>query len=322
VTAWQCRSDSDETSVPIGQPIDNICVHLLDSDLNRVPCGVPGDLYIGGIGLARGYLNNPARTADCFLPDPHTVSATAAVPAAPQLMYRSGDLARWRADGQIEYLGRRDHQIKLRGVRIEPGEIEAAIVAHPAVTAAHVTLADESGGVDRLIAYLVADEHSDEALEALQQMDWPTLLAESLPAVMIPAAYVALRELPLSVNGKIDRRRLPAPSTERITEFVAPRNSTEQVIADVWAEVLKVERIGVHDDFLRLGGHSLNATRVNTRLRKRLAVDLPLHAHFRFPVLEELATHIDAKRMATNLPTIPDEQPEQPKTSRQVEFEI
>lgn len=325
VTAWQCGPETHAAGVPIGRPIDNIRIHLLDGDLRPVPPGIPGELYIGGIGLARGYLGNPALTAGAFVPDPMIPdpSETERSTAAP-LLYRSGDLARWHADGTLEYLGRRDHQVKLRGVRIELGEIESALHEHPDVGEARVLLREDNG-TPQLVAYLVASAGQSDHLDAVSDTDWHEFLESRLPSVMIPAAFVVIDALPLNVNGKVDRQRLPSPAAARAVSHVAPRNPTEETVAAVWSEVLKVDRIGAHDNFLALGGHSLNATRVNTRLRRQLDVDLPLHAHFRYPALEDLATHIDALRMAGDAPQAhadPTERTGDTAAERHIEIEI
>ncbi|HEY4591205.1 MAG TPA: amino acid adenylation domain-containing protein, partial [Thermoanaerobaculia bacterium] len=274
----------------IGRPIPDLSVHLLDPDLNLVPVGVPGEIHIGGAGLSSGYLNRPELTAERFIPDPF-----AGQPGAR--LYRSGDLARVSPGGDLEsdleYLGRRDHQVKIRGFRIELGEIEAALVRHPAVREAVVMARRDGGdGESRLVAYLVAEPAAAPSTQDLRQ-----LLKTSLPEHMIPSAFVTLEALPLTPHGKVDRKALPAPEAmesarERI--YVAPRSPVEERLAAIWSEVLRVERVGVLDDFFLLGGHSLSAARVLSRVRDALAVDLPLVVIFEAPTVEGMAEAVAA----------------------------
>ncbi|MBV9774950.1 MAG: amino acid adenylation domain-containing protein, partial [Gemmatimonadetes bacterium] len=267
--------------VSIGRPIANVRVHLLDRWGQPVPTGVPGELYVGGIGVARGYLGDPARTAAKFLPDPFGGEAGAR-------LYRSGDRVRWRADGELEYVGRVDQQVKVRGFRIEPGEIEAVLERHPGVREAAVVVREDAPGEARLVGYVVA-----EAVEGASAGELRAYLGERLPEYMVPAVLVELDALPLSPNGKVDRRALPAPEAES-ERYEAPRTQTEELLAGIWAEVLRVERVGVHDDFFALGGHSLLAMRVATRVREALGVEVPVRVLFESPVLAELAERVDA----------------------------
>ncbi len=271
----------------VGRPIANATVHVLDPAMAPCPAGVPGELYIGGNGVARGYLGRPGLTAERFVPDPF----------GPGRLYRTGDACRWSADGELEYLGRLDHQVKIRGVRVEPGEVEAALRACAEVTDA-VVVADSGGtaagpdaaGEQRLVAYVVAD---DAALPALR-----VELGRTLPAAMVPAVFVALPALPLTPNGKVDRRALPAPDPARPaleSAFVAPRTAAERAVAEVWAEVLGLDRVGVFDDFFALGGHSLLATRVVSRLTRR-DIEVPLRAVFEAPTVAGLAERTTAAR--------------------------
>jgi amino acid adenylation domain-containing protein len=270
------------SAVPIGTPVSNTRVYVLDGALRPLPAGVPGELYAGGDGVARGYLGHPALTASRFVPDPF-----ADEPGAR--MYRTGDRVRWTADGTVEYLGRLDEQVKVRGFRVEPGEVEAVLRRHPAVAdCAVVARTDEDGG-RRLAAYVVGTADAD-ALRAH--------LRGSLPDHMVPAAFVAMEALPLSPNGKVDRRALPAPeqAADAGTGYAAPRTPTEEVLAGIWAELLRMERVGVHDDFFVLGGHSLLITRVISRLRAAFGVELAVRALFEAPTVELLARAVEGAR--------------------------
>ena len=283
VTAYQCQPE--DAIVPIGRPIANTQIHLLDRELNPVPIGVPGEIHIGGIGVAKGYLNRPKLTAEKFIEiSPHAST-----------FYKTGDIGRYLPDGTIVYLGRQDSQVKLRGVRIELGEVEAALMAHADIRQAVVLIHN-----DLLIAYVAGDLSS---LTDLNQ-SLPTFLKATLPSVMIPARFVALASLPLTPNGKLNRRALPKPEKIGEAEKVAPRNETERAIAAIWSAVLSLEEdIGIHDSFFDLGGHSLTATRVNTRLRKHFNLELPLKSAFEHPTIASLATHIDALTIAIAQPT-------------------
>ncbi|MGX7825160.1 non-ribosomal peptide synthetase/MFS transporter [Actinokineospora sp. 24-640] len=250
VTAWHCRSLDGLTSVPIGAPIANLRVHILDEHGVDTPIGVAGELHIGGVGVARGYHRRPALTAEKFVPDPHDPGAR---------RYATGDLARWRRDGTIEFLGRLDHQVKLRGLRIELGEIETALRELPGVTDAAVIVRQDTPGDQRLTGYLVGTVEHTEVKAALKKR---------LPEYMVPAALVDLDALPLTPNGKLDRKALPAPQVTRSGELVEPRTDTERALAAIWTEVLNLPAVGIDDDFFDLGGHSLLATQVVARVRK------------------------------------------------------
>ncbi len=279
VTAWTCI-DEPSLTVPIGKPIANTQIYLLDAEMEPVPAGVEGELYIGGAQLARGYHRRPDLTAERFVPDPFG-------PPGGRL-YRTGDLARWRTDGAIEYVGRTDHQVKIRGLRIELGEIESALLTHPQVREAVVVAREDQTGDQRLVAYLTM--HEEATAETLRAH-----LQSSLPDYMTPSAFVLLDALPLSPNGKIDRRALPAPSQVR-NDYIAPRTAAETMLAHVWSELLECERVGIHDNFFALGGHSLLAAKLVARLRKLTGVELPLRAIFAAPVLHELAQRVDEAR--------------------------
>src|SRR5882724_10345567 len=266
-------------SVPIGRPIANARICVLDRHLEPVPLGAWGELYAGGLGLARGYLGRPALTAESFLPDPF-----AGVPG--ERLYRTGDRVRFRADGRLEFFGRVDQQVKLRGFRVEPGEVEAALAALPGIREAVVVARADAAGQPRLVAYVVGDGTAEALRRSLQ---------ERLPEYMLPAAFVSLRALPLSANGKVDRKALPAPEWQRAAEsYLAPRTPIEEVLAGIWAAVLGVERVGVNDHFFDLGGHSLLATRVTSRLRRAFGVELPVRELFAAPALADFAARVEA----------------------------
>jgi len=241
----------------IGRPLANEQVYLFDAHRQLVPIGVPGELYIGGDGLARGYLNRPELTAEKFVPHPFEVGAR---------LYRTGDLARWRVDGNLEYLGRIDHQVKIRGFRIELGEIESVLKTHAAVRESVVLAREDHPGDKRLVAYLVPEPSSEVNIDQLR-----TLVREKLPEYMMPSAFVVLEALPMTPNGKVDRKALPRPEEKgggSGKKFMAPRNALETQVAAVWCEVLHLEQIDVGDNFFDLGGHSLMAIRVLSRIRE------------------------------------------------------
>jgi len=284
----------EATQVPIGRPVANMRIYVLDRARNPTPIGVPGELCVGGIGVGRGYLGDPARTAEAFGPDPFTDRPGAR-------LYRTGDLARWRADGSLEFLGRLDHQVKIRGFRIELGEIEAALARHPAVREAVVVAREDRRGERRLAAYVVA-RGGEPAVSELR-----SFLARTLPDYMVPESVVVLPALPLTSNGKVDRRALPEPELPaRATGAAPPRTPTEDVIANVWADVLGLERVGIQEDFFELGGHSLLATRVVARLRQAFGIELPVRRMFEAPTVAGLAGHVDeARRVAAPTVALP-----------------
>ncbi len=280
VTACTLSGPPQNWSVlpPIGRPIANVRIVVLDGYLQPVPIGIPGELYIGGAGLARGYLNQPELTAERFI-------APSAELEAGSRLYRTGDRARWRPDGQLEFLGRLDGQIKLRGFRIEPGEIEAVLAQHPAVRQAVVMVREEVPGPRRLVAYIVSTPEARQQEESLRQY-----LRERLPQYMVPSAFVHLAALPLTPNGKVDRTALPPPAGRRQSDpDVVPCTPLEKQIATIWAQVLGMEDVGRHDNFFDLGGHSLLATQVRSRLREELQVELPLRPLFETPTVSGLA---------------------------------
>nr|QEO74681.1 AMP-dependent synthetase and ligase [uncultured bacterium] len=269
--------------VPIGRPLTNVQIYLLDEHLRPVPVGIPGGLYIGGCGLARGYLDRPALTAERFIPDPFSSEPGAR-------LYQTGDLARFLPDGCIEFLGRSDQQVKIRGFRVEPGEVEAVLSAHPHLAQAAVVAREDAPGDRRLVAYFVAKEGQTCGAAELRRH-----LAARLPAYMVPLAFVQLDALPLNANGKVDRGALPPPDEGRPeleTKFVAPRSAVERRLAGFYAEVLGLQAVGVEDDFFDLGGHSLHATQVISRVRDCFNVELHLSQFFKTGTIAALASHL------------------------------
>ena len=278
--------------VTVGRPIANTQTYVLDRRQRDVPAGVRGELYLGGAGLARGYFNRPALTAERFVPDPFS-----AEPGAR--LYRTGDVVRYLDDGRIEYLGRADHQVKVRGYRIELGEIEAALRREEGVSECVVVAREDASGDKRLVAYVVADgTGSSEARANVSAAVLRRHLKQSLPEYMVPSAFVILGALPLTPNGKVDRRALPAPDFEGLTaiQCVAPRTPVEEALADIWRQVLALDSLGVRDNFFELGGHSLLATQVVSRVRKLFGAELPLRALFESPTVEALA-HVVEERL-------------------------
>ena len=292
-TVWAtiASCDSDDERVYIGQPIANSQIYILDAHQELVPTGVPGELSIGGVGVARGYLNRPELTAEKFVPNPF-----AGDPGAR--LYRTGDLARYRVDGRIEFLGRIDQQVKIRGFRIELREIESALRQHPAVRESVVAAREDVDGDasvrratgKRLVAYVVGKTDRFPSINELRNF-----LKTKLPEHMIPAAFVFLGSLPLTANGKVDRKALPAPDQRRpeLEEaFVAPRTIIEEIVAHIWSDVLQLEKIGIHDNFFALGAHSLLATQMIARIRQLLGTELPLRAVFEATTVEKMTVMI------------------------------
>ena len=293
IVTWTIPLTPNSNGAPlIGRPIYNTQVYMLDRQLRPVPIGVPGELCIGGVSLGRGYLNCPDLTAEKFVPD-------AFGPMPGRRLYRTGDLARYGEDGNIEFLGRIDDQVKVRGFRIELGEIETVLAEHPEVRTALVLVNEDATNDKRLIAYIVpqqpaavAENNSYELISRLAQY-----LREKLPAYMAPAAFVLLQEMPLSANGKLNRRLLPAPDENGLTAsqaYVGPRTPTEQTLVDIFKRVLAVESIGVYDNFFELGGHSILATQVVSRIREQFDVELSLRSFFTSPTVAVVAEMIDS----------------------------
>ncbi len=286
VTFWACPRENERGLVPIGQPIANTRIYVVDPAFHPVPPGAPGELLIGGVSLARGYLGRPDLTGERFVPDPFA-------PRPGERLYRTGDLVRHLPDGAIDYLGRIDHQVKLRGIRIELGEIEAALSALTGVSQAVVIVREDRSekgtGDRRLVAYVAGDADAETLRRSLR---------ERLPDSMVPAAFVILAALPLSPNGKVDRKALPAPEWQRPAEsHEEPRTPVEEVLAGIWAELLGLDRIGRTDHFFDLGGHSLLATQVMSRLRGAFGIEMPLHDLLEAPRLADLATRVEAARL-------------------------
>ena len=357
VTAWPCQPKSPpSTTVPIGRPIANTQIYLLDSQQRLVPPGIPGELYIGGLGVARGYWHRPDLTAERFVPNPfeagignrrqgigdreqeefrtlypdpitnspepitnnqqpitnnpeQSQNPSTQLLNHPSTLYKTGDRARYRPDGTLEYLGRIDHQVKLRGFRIELGEIEAVLTQHPDVSQAVVVLREDNTSDPQLIAYVVDNgasiTNNQERITHNQKLPTPSLrtyLTDHLPPYMVPSQFVTLAALPLLPNGKVNRNALPTPDLPERVAARAPQTATEGRIADIWQTVLQLEAVSVADNFLELGGNSLSATRVNTRLRKTFELDIPLRVMFEHPTVADLAVHIDALQMTLNSP--------------------
>jgi len=282
-TIWSAthRVESGGGAIPVGRPIDNTQIYILDLYLNPVPVGVYGELYIGGAGLGRGYLNRPNLTAEKFIPNPFSTEAGSR-------LYRTGDLARYLSDGAIQFLGRIDQQVKVRGFRIELGELEAVMSQHPGVAEAVAVVREDTPENKQLVAYVVGKVLSTPTVSELR-----SFLKEKLPDYMIPGVFVMLETLPLSANGKVDRRALPAPGAVRAETFAGPRTPIEKKLAEIFIEVLKAESVGIHDNFFDLGGHSLSATQVGSRVRNVFRVELPILCLFESPTIIELAAVIE-----------------------------
>ncbi|MBN3925209.1 non-ribosomal peptide synthetase [Nostoc sp. NMS4] len=278
-TIWSTiyQINDSEKPVTIGRPIANTQIYILDKYLQPVPIGIAGEIYIGGLGLARGYFNQPELTQEKFITNPFNPKA---------LIYKTGDLARYLYNGEIEYLGRVDYQVKLRGFRIELGEIEAVLEQHPAVHQCVLMVREDISENQRLVAYLVAENITTDELRQY--------LRQKLPEYMIPNAFMFLAEIPLTPNGKVNRRALPTPENIDLetSNFVAPCHPVEEVLAGIWTQVLGVKQVGIYDNFFELGGHSLLATQVISRITKALGVNIPLQSLFEFPTIAELAKNI------------------------------
>ncbi|MEP7339452.1 MAG: amino acid adenylation domain-containing protein, partial [Acidobacteriota bacterium] len=269
---------------PIGRPIDNTQIYLLDDGMEPVPAGVAGEMYIGGVGLARGYHNLPAMTADRFVPN-----AFSSLPG--ERLYRTGDLARYYEDGRIEFLRRIDHQVKIRGFRIEPGEVEAAIRSHHAVKDCVLQVRQDPQGDKRLTAYVVC--HEGQSLTVAELRGY---LKQELPGYMIPSFFVMMDRFPLTSNGKVDRRALPEPEIQSLQsseDYQPPRTPVEELLASLWSQTLGIERVGSHDNFFEMGGHSLLATKLNSRINKAFGIALPLRDIFEFPTIAQLTSVVE-----------------------------
>ncbi|HLJ26156.1 MAG TPA: non-ribosomal peptide synthase/polyketide synthase [Candidatus Angelobacter sp.] len=299
VTFWPCHDDGSRAFVPIGGPIANTQVYVLDRELQPVPVGVKGELYLGGAGLARGYLKRPDMTAEKFLPDAFSR-------AGDGRLYRTGDEVRWRGKGELEFLGRQDHQVKLRGFRIELGEVEAALREQAGVTEAVVVVRADHGSDKRLVAYVVADE----ATRAEQLRD---ALKRRLPAYMVPNAFVFLPAMPLTVSGKIDRKALPPVklTSESFEQAKLPLGETEKLVAEIWKKVLKIDEVGVEENFFDVGGHSLLIPEVRLAVQNAFRINLPIVEFFQYPTIRSVAERLNSQRAipAIALETVKTEQP-------------
>jgi amino acid adenylation domain-containing protein len=282
-TVWSavCQIASADEPITVGRPIANTQTYVLDRGLQPVPVGVPGELYIGGDGVARGYLHRPELTAEKFIPNPFSK------PGSQARLYKTGDLARFRPNGEIECLGRSDHQVKVRGFRIELGEIESVLAQHPGVRQNVVWAREDSSGEKQLLAYIVASPGGSPSVKALRDF-----LRQKLPEYMVPSHFTFLEALPLTPNGKVDRRALPAPehldSAPR-DKFLAPRDAVESQLVKMWEDVLGVRSVGISDNFFELGGHSLLAARLMNQIHRKLNLNVPIATLFQAPTIEQLA---------------------------------
>jgi acyl carrier protein len=291
-TIWSSifRIEAPNGLIPIGRPIANTQMYILDRYQQPLPIGVPGELYIGGAGLARGYLNRPDLTDEYFIANPFSNDPESR-------LYKTGDLARYLPDGNILFLGRIDNQVKIRGYRIELGEIESVLAQHPAIQQAVVLAREDIPGDRRLVAYTVTTDGSAPSAHDLR-----SFVQLKLPDYMVPSAYVFLDSLPLTPNGKLDRKVLPVPDHSRPElddAFAAPGTPVEKILANIWAEILKLDKVGIRDNFFELGGHSLLATQVVSRIRSAFSIEFPLRQLFESPTVAEMAiiiTSDQAKR--------------------------
>jgi acyl carrier protein len=274
--------DGFDTTV-IGRPIANVQVYLLDKQNQPVPIGGPGEIHIGGDGVARGYLNQPEITREKFIRNPFSNDPKSR-------LYKTGDLARYLPDGNIEFLGRIDDQVKIRGYRIELGEIDAVLGQHPFVREALVVVREDNPGDRRLVAYIAPKQELVSGIIELR-----SFLKQKLPEYMVPSAFMFLEALPLTLNGKVDRQALPAPDRGRPeldATFSEPRTPTEELLVNIWSNVLKLDKVGIHDNFFELGGHSLLATQVVSRVRQAFQMELPLRTLFEKQTVDEFAKAI------------------------------
>ena len=283
VSTFTDLTDGADGEAPIGRPIANATCYVLDAERRLVPTGVPGELWIGGPGVARGYLGRPDLTAERFRSDPFSNVEGAR-------LYGTGDRVRHREDGQLEFLGRIDQQVKIHGHRIEPGEVEAALVQHEDVVEAVVIGREDEPGAPRLVAYSVLREGATPSVSELRQH-----LQQTLPASMIPGAFVSLPALPLTPTGKLDRLALPAPGSERPdlgADYAEPQSPTEKSLAAIWSDLLKVDRVGLRDSFFDLGGDSMKMVQVQDRVHRKLGREVSIVDMFQHPTLEELAAFL------------------------------
>jgi acyl-coenzyme A synthetase/AMP-(fatty) acid ligase/acyl carrier protein len=285
VTSWQCRRGEEQRrGVPLGRAIANLQVYILDERMEPAAVGVRGEIYLGGVGVGRGYVNRASWTAERFIPNPHSSEPGAR-------LYRTGDVGRWSRAGEIEYVGRADAQVKVRGQRIELGEIEAVLEKHGQVREAVVVVREDVAGDQRLIAYVVAVEGARLQTDELREH-----ARVHLPSYMVPQGCVVLEQMPLTASGKVERKRLPEVGVERPelrVEYVGPRSEMEERIAKVWREVLRVERVGVRDNFFDVGGHSLLMVGVQGRLREEVGREVTLIELFQYPTIASLAEYLE-----------------------------
>ncbi len=280
-TTFEANDGNYEKSLPIGKPIKNVNIYILDKNLKLNPVGIPGEIYISGINLARGYKNKPDLTAEKFLPDPFSKNPGVR-------MYATGDLGKYNMNGDIEFLGRIDDQVKFRGFRIELGEIEEQINSHPLVEQSYVIAVENSKGEQRLVAYFIRNKTANGDEIKLKEF-----LRDFLPEYMIPGFFIELEEFPLTPNGKVDRKALPQPTLEkRKIEFVKPANETEKKVAEIWQEILDVEKIGSNDNFFELGGHSLNVIQVQTKVKEVFDKELSVVDLFKYPTVSSFANFL------------------------------
>lgn len=302
-TAYKLTAEPIEKEMPIGRPLPNTQTYILDPYLQPVPIGVPGELHIGGLGLARGYLNQPELTQEKFIPNPIPPAPLNKVGLRGDRLYKTGDLVKYLPDGNIEFLGRIDTQVKIRGFRIELGEIEALLAEHPQVREAAIIAREEAQGSKQLVAYTVINS------EAVTIADLRQFLAEKLPDYMVPSAFVFLETMPLTPNGKLDRRALPAPDRSSLasaSNFVAPRDAVELQLAQIWSNILNIESVGIYDNFFDLGGHSLLAVRLLSSIQEKFAKNLSLTTLFQNATIENLAKVIhSATEDRVSLPLVP-----------------
>jgi amino acid adenylation domain-containing protein len=293
VTYWVCEPDANERVIPIGRPMSNVRIYILDKQLQPVPIGVAGELHIGGVAPGRGYLKRPDLTADKFIPDAFSEQGG-------ERLYKTGDLTRYRSDGAIEFLGRLDHQVKIRGMRMELGEVEAALCQHPDVREAVILPYEITAGDKSLVAYVVSKQEPLPTGAELRDY-----LRQRLPEYMVPAAFVILTELPLLSNGKLNRKALPSPEEffgEPEETYVAPESDLEQTIAAIWQQAFKVERVSIHSNFFDLGGNSLLLARVHSKLRAALQRDIKIVDLFKHSTIYSLAKYLSETEATSVLP--------------------
>jgi amino acid adenylation domain-containing protein len=290
----------NQRTVPIGKPLANLNLYILDQEMKLLPIGAPGEICVSGIGVGNGYWKNEAKTKLSFVTNPFTSQLVS--PRNHDVIYQTGDLGRWLTDGNIEFLGRIDHQVKIRGFRVELGEIEAVLRQHPAVKETVVVVREDNPHDKCLAAYLVI-RNSQQTEGLIEQLR--SLLKEKLPQHMIPADFIWLEKIPIAPSGKVDQKALPAPDrSQPQLKFVAPRNPTEEIIADIWCQILKREKIGIYDDFFALGGHSLLATQVVSRLREAFQIELPLRSLFEMLTVARIVEYIEQIKTVQQLQNI------------------